>query len=87
MAEAVHAQEWGEGYNYGYTNSANGNGGEDDLLDVFRGNPGFTAAQAFEEFNREQQADIIEHFYVRQFEEVPTLDVGPWLPFQQLVHS
>lgn len=87
MAEAIHAQEWGEGYNYGYLNSANGNGGEDDLLAVFTDNPGFTAAQAFEEFNREQQADIIEHFYVRSFEEVPALDVGPWLPFQQLVHT
>lgn len=87
MAEAVHAQEWGDGYNYGYTNSANGNGGEDDLEGVFTDNPGFTAAQAFEEFNREQQAEIIEHYYVRMYEESPALDIAPWQPFQQLVHS
>ncbi|WP_107039774.1 hypothetical protein [Brumimicrobium mesophilum] len=87
MAEAVHAQEWGDGYNYGYNNSANGDGGEDDLLAVFTDNPGFTNAQAFEEFNREQQADILEHFYVRLYEESPALDVEAWRPFHNLVHS
>ena len=89
MAEALHAQFKEEqlAYNYGYTDENNGNGAESRLKAVFTDNPGITAAQAFDKFNREQQAQIIKHFYVRLYKSSPALDVEPWRPFQKLVCS
>ncbi|WP_116105963.1 hypothetical protein [Lewinella sp. IMCC34191] len=83
MAEAIHAQVWGAGYNY----DADGNGGEDDLQQVFLDHPGLSNEEVFEVFNREQQADIIKHYYERRFESSPSQDVSAWEPFQQVVHS
>jgi len=85
MAEAIHAQEWGDGYNYGYTNAGNGNNGGNDLVDAITNNPGLSTAEVFELFNREQQGQIIMHYYVRRHEE--SLDFAAWLPFRNVVHS
>lgn len=88
MAEAVHAQEFGDGYDYGYDDGDNGDGGEDDLLAVFVDNPTLNAAEVFEEFNREQQGDIIMHYFVRRHEEGrPAVDYAPWEPFRNVVFS
>ncbi|MGB3800127.1 MAG: hypothetical protein WA952_09960 [Lewinella sp.] len=83
MAEAVHAQEWGAGYEY----DLNGNGGADDLQQAFLDHPGLSNEEVFEVFNREQQADIIKHYYERRFESNPSEDVAAWEPFRQVVHS
>jgi hypothetical protein len=58
MSEAIHAQIAGDGYNYGYVDEVTGEGAQQRLID---------AAGDFEQFNREQQAQIIEHYYVRRF--------------------
>ncbi len=78
MIEALEAQLRGEGYNYGYTNAYNGDGSEAALNDA-RGN--------FDEFNREQQAMIIQHYHVRRYEEKPTSDYTAWQPYADVVHA
>jgi hypothetical protein len=76
MVQAIEAQMSSEGYNYGYTDPDTGEGGQ-AALDA--------AAGDFSKFNREQQAQIIMHFYVRKFEK--TLDATSWEPYGKLVHA
>ena len=76
MVQALEAQLSGEGYNYGYTNSTDGEGGQDDLA---------AAAGDFEHFNREQQAQIVMHYWVRRYKEV--IDFAAWQPYANVVHA
>ena len=87
MSEAIHAQYFGEGYNYGYTNTANGDGGEDDLLNAISSHPNLTIRDVFELFNREQQAQIVMHYYVRKYKSNPVSNCTAWEPFQALVYA
>lgn len=50
------------------------------------GRPG-GAAGDFEVFNREQQGQIMEHFYRRSFVESPSLDATEWQPYVDLVRA
>lgn len=78
MIEALHAlSPLGEGYKYGYTNDYNGDGGEASL-DAACGN--------FDAFNREQQAMIIQHYYVRRYEK-PDSDYTAWQPYADVVYA
>ena len=38
-------------------------------------------------FNREQQAQIIEHYFVRRFFSNPPLDFAAWEPYAQKVRA
>jgi phage-related protein len=64
MSQAIHAQiEFGkDAYNYGFPKNTagnrNGEGGQQALLG---------ANGDFDSFNREQQGEIIQHYYVRRF--------------------
>ncbi|MCE0724336.1 MULTISPECIES: hypothetical protein [Legionella] len=93
MIQAIHAQTLGAGYNYGYTTGSgatgyiNGDGAGPDLTQAITNNPGLTPAEVFELFNREQQAQIIMHYYQRKYVESPPLNVGPWQPFQNVVFT
>jgi hypothetical protein len=75
LVQAIHAQNTSASYNYGYTNAANGDGGEDDLL---------AANGDFESFNREQQGQIMMHYFVRRYQEArPTPQWQPYVDFVQ----
>lgn len=92
MVEAIHAQVWGAGYSYGYDSTAagqrDGTGGADDLVDAINNNPGLTTEEVFELFNREQQAEIIMHYYVRRYiDGLAPAAYQPWQPFQSVVFS
>lgn len=88
LIEAIHAQTLGAGYNYGYTNGVNGNGGNVSLQNAIANNPGLTTAEVFALFNREQQASIIEHYYYRKHVlNLPPSDYAAWQPFQNLVYT
>ncbi len=87
MAEAIHAQSTPEAYDYGYTDEANGNGAESTLQQLLADNPGATDRELFETFNREQQAQLLMHYYVRRYEEKPALDFSLWERYQQVVFS
>jgi len=76
MVEALEAQAAGEGYNYGYTNDETGEGAQDRLN---------AAAGNFSAFNREQQAQIIMHYFVRRYEKA--LDYTAWQPYANIVHA
>ena len=76
MVEALEAQASAEGYNYGYTNSENGDGAQDRLN---------AAGGDFTVFNREQQAQIIMHYFVRRYEQA--LDYSAWQPYANIVHA
>jgi len=100
MAEAIHAQLLGGGYNYGYDESLGnvtlitdydghtkrynlgqetGEGAQQELID---------AAGNFDAFNREQQAQIIMHYYVRRFLLLQNpADYAPWQPYVDLVQA
>src|SRR5262249_32422736 len=88
MVEALEAQLMGQGYNYGYTEDANGQDtGEGAQAELQ------AAGGDFSKFNREQQAQIIMHYYTRKF--VPhfdpqhqpvTLDVSAWQPYANQVY-
>ena len=84
MAEAIHAQleqELGgpDAYNYGYTNSSNGDGADDALI---------AAGGDFSVFNPEQQGNIIEHYYVRRYEENrPAAEYAAWQPYVDVVQA
>lgn len=79
LSEAIHAQVTDpDAYNYGYDDPTTGDGGEDDLA---------AAAGDFEVFNREQQGQIMEHFYRRSFVESPSLDATEWQPYVDLVRA
>jgi PKD repeat protein len=66
-------------YNYGYDNAYDGTGGEEELNNS-NGN--------FDDFNVEQQAQIIEHYYVRRYVEgyAPAL-YAAWQPYANVVFS
>jgi len=87
MSEAIHAQTFGDGYNYGYNDNSNGDGGEDDLLNAVSNNPTLSIREVFELFNREQQAQIIMHYYVRRYKTQPSANYTAWEPFQSLVYA
>ena len=57
MVEATHGQMTG-GYNYGYDDAFDGEGAQPELT---------AATGKFDSFNREQQAQIIEHYFIRRF--------------------
>jgi hypothetical protein len=78
MVEALEAQASSEGYNYGYTDAATGEGAQSALN---------AAAGNFNVFNREQEAQIIQHYYVRKFEKEPALDFAAWQPYADVVHA
>jgi PKD repeat protein len=63
-------------YNYGYDNAENGEGGQVELLD---------ANGDFDVFNVEQQAQIIEHYYVRKY--VEGLPYDEWQPYADIVYD
>ena len=79
LSEAIHAQATTpDAYNYGYTDEDTGAGGEDDLR---------AANGDFEAFNREQQGQIMMHFYRRSEVESPALDTTDWQPYVDLVRA
>ena len=79
LSEAIHAQATTpDAYNYGYTDEDTGAGGEDDLQ---------AAAGDFEAFNREQQGQIMMHFYRRSEVESPALDTTDWQPYVDVVRA
>jgi hypothetical protein len=82
MVEALEAQASSEGYNYGYDNNAKGEATGEGAQDELN-----AAAGDFNHFNREQQAQIIEHYYVRRFQSNPVLDVTAWQPYADIVHA
>ena len=82
MLEAIHGQMT-DGYNYGYDDDYDGEGAQDELA---------AAGGDFESFNREQQASIIEHYFVRRFhdperEDGTTRDWAAWQPYAQAVFA
>jgi hypothetical protein len=76
MVEAIEGQLSAEGYNYGYDDNETGEGGQPELQ---------AAGGNFNSFNREQQAQIIMHYYVRRF--VKGLDFTAWQPYANVVHA
>ena len=78
MVEALEAQLVGEGYNYGYDDSTTGEGGQDDLQ---------AASGDLAHFNREQQAQIIMHYWHRKFVSAPPLETTEWQPYADVVHA
>jgi hypothetical protein len=100
MSEAIHAQNWGGGYNYGYDEGVasvtlvidyhgktkkydqgkeTGEGAQTELG---------TANGNFDAFNREQQAQIIMHYFVRRYllNQAPA-DYAPWQPYVNVVQA
>ena len=80
MVQALEAQLIGEGYNYGYTDSVTGEGGQAALV----GAGGNLSA-----FNREQQAQIVMHYWVRRYGQGanPPLPYVEWQPYADVVHA
>jgi hypothetical protein len=78
MVQALEAQLVGEGYNYGYTDGTTGDGGQDDLV---------AAGGDLEHFNREQQAQIVMHYWHRKFASTPALETTEWQPYADVVHA
>jgi hypothetical protein len=76
MVEALEAQMSKAGYNYGYTNDFDGEGAQQALVNA-KGN--------FNSFNREQQAMIIQHYWVRRYSEQK--EYAEWQPYADIVHS
>jgi hypothetical protein len=86
MLEAIHGQMSSEGYNYGYGNNSYDGEGAQDELNAAGGN--------FDSFNREQQAQIIEHYFVRRFFDpfrdaarTDARDFAAWEPYAQKVFA
>ena len=76
MVQALEAQMSKEGYNYGYADAETGEGAQ-SALNAANGD--------FSKFNREQQAQIVMHYYMRKF--VKSLDATAWEPYAKLVHA
>ena len=103
MAEAIHAQTTEAGYNYGYSKPADDNrtvkldidfaGTQKELfIGEATGEGGQAELQAangdFDVFNREQQAQIIMHWFVRKhLLKQPEADYAPWQPFVDVVRA
>jgi len=83
MVEALEAQFSKQGYNYGWSNTANGpvNGeGAQQALINAKGN--------FNSFNREQEAMIIQHYWMRRFGPAATrAEYTEWQPYADIVHQ
>ena len=81
MVEALEGQMSKAGYDYGWDNSTpqgpRRGDGADAALNAAGGN--------FDKFNREQQAMIIQHYYVRRYEDA--VDYTAWLPYAKLVYA
>jgi hypothetical protein len=80
LSEAIHAQVVNDdAYDYGYTNPENGDGAEAALLE---------AGGDFESFNREEQGQIVMHYYVRRYVEGrPEAEWAPWQPYIDAVQA
>jgi PKD repeat protein len=66
-------------YNYGYKNNNNGSGGESELNN---------ASGDFSKFNVEQQAKIIEHYFVRRYiQGLSKAEYAAWQPYADIVHE
>jgi hypothetical protein len=96
MIEALHDQLIGEGYNYGWVEGVHfadvdgdgqmedlgpyqGEGAEPDLIN---------GGGDFDTFNHEQQAMIIEHYYIRRYvRNLPESDYTEWQPYANAVHT
>ena len=76
LVEAIHAQSTPDSYNYGYTDADNGEGAQAELI---------AANGDFEAFNREQQGDMMEHYYRREFVEL--IDATEWEPYVEVVRA
>ena len=80
MVQAIHAQiDYGsEAYNYGGTTA----------LETARNNAG-SDQEAFDSFNRESQAAIIDDYWTLRFDTTPS-DPAAWAPYQpyaNVVHA
>lgn len=83
MIEALEAQLRGEGYNYGYDDTYQGHRRGDGAEPELR-----AAGGDFEAFNREQQASIIQHYYVRRYvDSLPDADYRAWQPYADVVYA
>ncbi len=78
MVDALEAQLVGEGYNYGYDDAATGEGGQPELQ---------AAGGNLTSFNREQQAQIIMHYWRRKFGSATPMDTADWQPYADVVHG
>jgi len=80
LSEAIHAQVTDpDAYDYGYTDASNGDGAETALEN---------AGGDFEAFNREQQAQIVMHYFVRRFEEERDEEEWEaWQPYIDVVRA
>lgn len=86
LSEAIHAQATNpDAYDYGYTDADTGAGAEAALI---------AAGGDFEAFNREQQAQIVMHYYVRRFAPPPPanptdppLSWAEWQPYIDVVRA
>jgi len=76
LVEAIHAQTTPDSYNYGYESATTGEGAQPELI---------AAGGDFEAFNREQQGQIMQHFYRREF--VDLLDATEWEPYVEVVRA
>lgn len=76
MLEALVDQRTEQDYNYGYEDASTGEGAQ-GALEAAKGD--------FSQFNREQQASIIEHYYVRRYEQ--DLDCAAWEPYARAVYA
>jgi len=80
MVEALEAQMSKAGYNYGFTNDAqgwlDGEGAQQALIN---------AKSNYNSFNREQQAMIIQHYWMRRYSE--NKEYTEWQPYADIVHS
>ncbi len=94
LIEALHAHATlTNAYNYGYDDTMDdgyyyGEGGGKEALEAaINNNPSLTPAEVFELFNPEQQAKIIEHYYMRLNEASSPKDVTAWQPFKDVVYK
>jgi hypothetical protein len=75
----------GDAYYYGQNSPGgcnNGNGAEDSLMENLTA-AGGNGHQAFSDYEGEEQAEMIEHYYVRRFER--NLDYAAWQPYADAV--
>ena len=76
MVEAIESQLSSEGYNYGYDDGTTGEGAQPELA---------AAGGNFNSFNREQQGQIVMHYYTRRY--LNGLDYSAWQPYANAVHA
>jgi hypothetical protein len=80
MVEALEAQLSKAGYNYGFNNDdegwLDGEGAQQALIN---------AKDNYNSFNREQQAMIIQHYWMRRYSEHK--EYTEWQPYADVVRS